>query len=90
VDELALPDYTLQLSPNPATDLIRAQVNFDKKTDANFIIADINGRVLEFKSQKGILKESFDFNVRSYAPGTYLMRISTDEGTKTKKFIIQR
>ena len=90
VDQITLPEYTLQLMPNPATDFIRANVNFEKATNVNFVIADIHGRVLQFESKKNVLKESFDFKTTSLAPGTYLMRISTDEGTKTKKFIIQR
>lgn len=90
VDEITLPDYTLQLSPNPTTDLIRAKVNFDKATDANFVIADVTGRVLQMHTKKGILKETFEFNIRELAAGTYLMRISTDDGTKTKKFVVQR
>lgn len=90
VDEITLPEYSLLLSPNPAADYVRAQVNFDKKTDANFVIADINGRVLQLHTKKGVLKDIFDFDTHQLAPGTYLMRISTDDGTKTKKFIIQR
>ncbi|HNR09230.1 MAG TPA: T9SS type A sorting domain-containing protein [Saprospiraceae bacterium] len=90
VDEVALPEQTLQLMPNPASDYIRAQVNFDKLTNANFVIADINGRVLQLHTKKGVLKETFEFDTHNLAPGTYLMRISTDDGTKTKKFIIQR
>ena len=90
VDEVALPEHTLQLMPNPATDYIRAQVNFDKTTNANFVIADINGRVLQMHTKKGVLKDIFEFDTHQLAPGTYLMRISTDDGTKTKKFIIQR
>lgn len=90
VDEIALPETSLQLSPNPATDYIRAQVSFDKKTDANFIIADISGRVLQMQSKQGVLKETFSFDTKNLAPGTYLMRVSTDEGTRTKKFVVQR
>jgi hypothetical protein len=89
-DEIALPDYTLQLSPNPASDFIRAKVNFEKSNNVNFMITDIQGRVLQFESKKGVTKESFDFNTSKLTPGTYLFRISTEEGTRTKKFIIQK
>ncbi|MEP7324216.1 MAG: PA domain-containing protein, partial [Saprospiraceae bacterium] len=42
-DEVALPDYSLQLSPNPASDFIKANVNFEKANNVNFVIADIQG-----------------------------------------------
>ncbi len=89
-DEIALPEYSLQLMPNPATDFVRAQVNFDKVSDVNFVIADIQGRIIRIESKKKVIKESFDFDTRALAPGTYLMRISSDEGTRTKKFVVQR
>jgi hypothetical protein len=87
-DEVALPENSFTLSPNPASDHVNAKLHFDKPNNVNFVIADIQGRVLQFESHKGVSKESFDFNTSKLTPGTYLMRISTDDGTKTKKFVI--
>lgn len=89
-DVIALPENSLTLSPNPASDHINAKLHFEKPNNVNFVIADIQGRVLQFESHKGVSKESFDFNTSKLAPGTYLMRISTDDGTRTKKFVVVR
>lgn len=89
-DEVALPENSLTLSPNPASDHINAKLHFDRANNVNFVIADIQGRVLQFESHKGVSRESFDFNTSKLAPGTYLMRISTDDGTRTKKFVVVR
>ncbi len=90
VDLVKLPETTLKLMPNPTTDYIRAAVNFEKPTNVNFTIADIQGRVMQFIPKKNVTKETYDFDTRSYVPGTYLMRISTDEGTRTMKFVVQK
>ncbi|MEP7266703.1 MAG: PA domain-containing protein [Saprospiraceae bacterium] len=90
IDQIQLPETSLQLLPNPTTDYIKATVKFEKSTNVNFTIADINGRLLQFQSRKNVVNDTYEFDTRSYAPGTYLMRISTDEGTKTKKFVVAR
>lgn len=88
-DDIALPSSTLKLSPNPATTVLKATVKFDKLTNANFTMADIQGRLISFESRKNIKDETIDFDVNRLAPGAYLLRLSTEEGTRTLKFIKQ-
>jgi hypothetical protein len=89
-DELQLPESTLHLTPNPASDFVRAFVKFDKPTNVNFTMADLQGRLIQFQSKKNVVNESYEFDTSSLPSGTYLMRISTDKGTRTKKFIVAK
>lgn len=58
--------------PNPATDII--QLNLEKMPDAvyDYILLDINGKVLE---RKGPLDPITQINMDLYASGTYFLQV---------------
>ncbi len=89
-DDTPLPESALQVSPNPATDIVNLKIQFDEPTDATITIADISGRVVTYQDRQGLLNDNITYNVNSYAPGTYLARIATKKGTRTLKFVVQR
>ena len=90
VDNLPLEDDAFTIFPNPTADFIQAQVNFEKPTAAVITLADNNGRVLDIDERNGLLNETLQYNLSSYASGTYILRIATEEGTKTHRFVIQK
>jgi len=89
VDETPLPDGTMTLFPNPATDFVQAQFNFDNSIDATITLASIDGKVIEYKNQS-LLNEVVQFNTSNLAEGMYLLRVATEIGTKTEKFVVKR
>jgi hypothetical protein len=89
-DEQPLPDNVLSVYPNPTPDQLNVGLDFANPSDAMVIIADINGRVLMVREYYGVQKENLNYDVSRYAPGTYLIRVSTAEGTKTKKFVVAK
>lgn len=88
VDETPLPESALTVFPNPVSDVLNLQVSFDKATDATITIADINGRVINIDDRQGLTNDVLTYQVPTLAAGTYLARIATKEGTKTKKFVV--
>ena len=76
--------------PNPSNGVFTLELNNLKGTTAFVTILDVNGAVIERKTvlinTKG---NSLTFNLKSKMPGQYYIKISSDEGIKTEKIIIQ-
>lgn len=91
VDDTPLADETLQIFPNPINrDQLNFELHFDQTTDANITVFDVNGLVLDFNTYKGIQNQNITMNVTQYPAGHYYLRVSTEQGTKTKAFSIVR
>lgn len=89
-DEKPLPDSYMKVFPNPVKDVLNLGLNLEKPTDVTVTIAEINGRTIRIEDKKGITNETLTYQLPQLSAGTYLARIATQEGTLTKKFIIQR
>jgi hypothetical protein len=87
-DEKALADNVLNVFPNPVNDVVRLKVDFEQATDATITIAQLDGRVIRYENREGLTNETLSYELPSLASGTYLARIATKEGTKTKKFVV--
>lgn len=88
-DEISLAENILNVYPNPIQNSqLNLELNFEKETNANLTIFDLNGRVLNFLPYKNIIRKNIQIPVDGLATGEYFIRVSTDQGTKTKKFII--
>lgn len=86
-DDKPLAESAMRIMPNPVSDMLNLAVRFDKPTNATITIADMSGRVIEFEDREGLTNDNLSYPVRQLAPGTYLARIATAEGTLTKKFV---
>ncbi|MBK9336252.1 MAG: T9SS type A sorting domain-containing protein [Lewinellaceae bacterium] len=86
-DNKPLAETSMKIVPNPVVDAVNLAVNFDKPTDATITIADMTGRVIVVQDRQGLTQENLNYPVAQLAPGTYLARIATAEGTLTKKFV---
>lgn len=84
-----LPDNTMKVFPNPATNVVNAQFDFETNTDATVTLATLEGKVIEYKNSS-LFNETISFNTANLAAGMYLMRVTTDEGSQTVKFLVQQ
>jgi hypothetical protein len=89
-DERALPEESLTFFPNPASDKLNVRLSLDEPTLANVTLADLNGRVILIDEIQQAHQNSLEYNVSNLPAGTYLVRVATKEGTKTKKFVVVR
>lgn len=89
-DEKPLPETVMNIVPNPVRETLNLAISFDQPTDATITIADIDGRVITMEDRQGLTNEMLHYQLPQLASGTYLARIATKEGTKTKKFIVQK
>lgn len=56
--------------------------------DVNVKILDINGRELQNFNYANIQSNKYQYSVENLPAGTYFLRVQTDEGFRTKHFIV--
>ena len=82
INTIEATDFTL--SPNPAKSLVTLKCTGDMQGSVEII--DMQGKVWSKKVLAGHLTE---FDVSALPAGAYLVRITTDKGTTTKKLSIE-
>ncbi len=90
VDETPLPESAMRLFPNPVSDNLSVELDLMDSSPAVIFIADMSGKVILMREYDNVQRETFNFDVSNYPAGTYLLRVGTEEGTKTRKFVINR
>jgi hypothetical protein len=86
-DHEPLPETALRVFPNPAAGHVNLDVKFANPTDATVTIADLGGRVINVQDYANLQEAELRFDLEHLAPGAYLARIATAEGTLTRKFV---
>lgn len=90
-DEIPLPDHAVRIFPNPVGETLNVELDLEKSGEALAVIAGIDGKIYKMQSFRQVQsRERLQFDVSNYAPGTYLFRLGTKEGTKTLKFVVSR
>ena len=89
-DNKPLPESTMKVFPNPIRETLNLGLNFDQPTKATITIADLTGRVIRLEDREGLTNDILTYQLPELAAGTYLARIATEEGTLTKKFVVQK
>ena len=85
VEDLA-KDFQLRIYPNPTRDLVNLEF-LESSSPISVIISDAHGRIL-------VLKETFQhaatetFNLSSYSPGAYFLKVRNEEQQVIKTFQI--
>lgn len=70
--------------PNPATDVINI-ANADNILVNNVAVVDLNGRTVKSLNFDGVTEAQV--NIADLAAGMYLLNVSSDKGTMTKKIV---
>ncbi|AWH85864.1 hypothetical protein HYN59_12455 [Flavobacterium album] len=74
----------LSIFPNPATNVINI-TNADNILVNGVVIADLNGRTVKSAKFDGVAEAQV--NISDLANGMYMMTVSSDKGTMTKKIV---
>ena len=76
---------SINLFPNPAVDFINI-IQSSGSSLHEIKIMDLTGRILEMRLvQQG--ENNIRIDVKDYTPGIYMVSLTTDHGTKVRKFI---
>jgi len=77
-----------KLFPNPATNLLNVDINFDKAAEnARVSLLDINGRIISEFQYSNIKQQLLQLNTENLSQGFYFVRIQTENGVQTKEFV---
>jgi hypothetical protein len=88
VDENPLPEHSVTIYPNPASEFVKVDIHFDTPTAATVFMTDATGKVLNIKTLKNVLADQVNFDMNRYPSGTYIVRVATKEGTKTEHIVV--
>ncbi len=81
----------IKLSPNPTTDFLNLQFNFQNVAkEIKVGIVDMQGNVLKTALFKNVTTDNVELAVKDLPDGTYILSIVTPEGYRAEKFIIIR
>lgn len=74
--------------PNPVKDRINLQLGLQEQAEQMTVrLMDISGKTLLQRDYENVQKEFFDYDLSKLATGTYLLQVTTNAGTGTRKFI---
>ncbi len=88
VDENPLPENSVKIFPNPANEVMNIDIDFETPAQTTVFLADAAGRILMVDTKKNLMREQLNYDLTKFASGTYVVRVSTHEGTKTEHIII--
>ncbi len=86
IEEILSDNFKVKVYPNPATDYINIDFNIKDHSDILIQLSDANGRIL---LKENINSESFSkkLNLNIYAAGTYFLRLTSEDYSKTYKIV---
>lgn len=81
-------NFDIKIYPNPATDIIKVQINTERNELIKYSLVDITGRVIkngEWSMNSSSVK--FTLNISDEVNGTYILKLSTEEGQRSYRVI---
>lgn len=90
-DDPLLPESQVQIYPNPGNDHINLSFELEKvASNVDIRLVNTMGQLVAQRQFKDAQREQIDFDTQHLPAGTYYAHVRTDEGVRTKKFMIQR
>ena len=87
INNPSLNEMSLIISPNPASELVELKFTSFVTGELEINLYDLTGKSL---LNEIIENNTFVFNTKDFDNGIYMLSVSTDEGTVTKKLVIAK
>jgi hypothetical protein len=81
-----LPEIDFSLYPNPATNFINIELDQSAYRNNSMKIYNLLGELI---TEKRVSTSRISLDVSNYPKGVYLININSEQGNKTKRFIVQ-
>jgi len=81
--------YSIKLSPNPATDILKVRFSNSSTTETNISILNAAGQIVQVINAGNQQNGEVNINVKGLSKGTYYLSLSNKAETKTERFQIQ-
>lgn len=81
----------IQIAPNPASDMVFLKANFKTAKDVGVEVLDISGKtLLRTDWQNAIQGNDYQLDLSKVAAGVYLIRLTSDSESATKRIVIRK
>jgi hypothetical protein len=85
------PAEIVKISPNPANAFVQFDVNLrETSSQIRLELIDLTGKTLSVQEFQQLKEFNTTFNTANLPNGTYFVRISTDFGFATQRFVVQQ
>ena len=82
-------DINLQLYPNPASDVLNANLTLTGSSNVTVEVVDLNGQVIKEVLNATLSgTQQIAVNTSTFSQGMYFLRIASAEGVSTNKFMV--
>lgn len=87
----SLQKGSLKTYPSPAVDQVNVSFNLNKTSTVKLEVYDINGKLMEVRNVNGnVGANTVQIDTRAFTRGYYFAKISTQEETRTSKFMVMK
>ena len=76
------------LYPNPASDYFNVSFNLPRREDVNIQIISSTGAIVQDITYDGTLNQTYTFSRETFAPGLYIIKISSSSLQELKRLIL--
>ncbi len=88
--DLLNDENLVEVYPNPANQQLTVSVDFTEVYDeVRLEIYDVTGKLIESRQLDGVQTETIELNVSQYVNGAYILKVQTEDGSRTTKFVVQ-
>jgi len=89
-DDLLGEENVVDLYPNPANREVTVKLDLAESFEQMEIqVIDISGRILSSRSLSSTQTQTVELDVSGYANGAYILKLQTEKGIKTSRFVVQ-
>jgi hypothetical protein len=88
VNTISAQEGTIEVYPNPATDVITINMNLvNASKSVVYEIADVTGKIVYTQTASNVKSDLNKINISNLATGAYLLKVTADSGIYTEKLI---
>lgn len=84
---LEAENANLSVYPNPTSNSVNIDVEFDEAIDVKYIMTDVSGRVVYLDQRENVTAEIHTVDVSSLTAGVYFISVETNKGVSTNRFV---
>lgn len=89
-EDITLPSTTVMINPNPATDVLNAELAFaENAKKVSIRMMDVQGRVVLARNLENVSVSNQTFDISNLAAGSYFLHVTTENGQIAKKVIVK-
>ena len=89
-EDITLPSNTVLINPNPAQDVLNAELAFaENAKNVSIRMMDVQGRIVLARDLENVSVSNQTFDISKLAAGSYFLHVTTENGRIAKKVIVK-